>query len=139
MNWHERLRLTLKRSPILWAVPLGIVVVIALIIAINRGPTDMKTALEKLEKKEERVKAQIVDSCKQIRLGMPKAELLTMMPKPVGTISYRRQRQVKEKLLFPSRAGASTPPTVVVDQRTGHVEEVVCDANYRLPPKPPKP
>lgn len=119
----------LNRSTLLWAVPLGVAALIAVVIVINWGTTDTQTALEK---KEERVKAQIVDSCKQIRLGMAKAELLKMMPTPVGTITYKRQRRVKEKLLFPSRTDASIPPTVVIDQRTGHVEEVVCDDEYRL-------
>ena len=38
----------------------------------------------------------------------------------------------KEKLFFPSRAAASTPPQSVIDQSTGQVEEVICDDNYRL-------
>lgn len=132
MEWYERLKAELKRSPILWAVPIGIVALIAVVIAINLGVTDEQAALEK---KEARVQAQTVDSCKQIRLGMAKEQVLKMMPKPVGTILYRRQRAVKEKLLFPSRAGTSTPPQVVLDQRTGHIEEVICDDSYRLSQK----
>lgn len=119
----------LDRSTLLWAVPLGVAVLIAVVVVINWGTTDTQTTLEK---KEERVKARIVDSCKQIRLGMAKAELLKMMPAPVGTVTYKRERRVKEKLLFPSRADASIPPTVVIDRQTGHVEEVVCDDEYRL-------
>jgi len=79
--------------------------------------------------------AEAVASCRRIRLGMTRAEVLEIMPEPVGRISYKKNRKEKEKLVFPSRADASTPPQLVIDRKTGRVEEVVCDANYRLTQK----
>lgn len=132
MDWQARLRSKLKDSPFIWAVPLAIVALIAAVIAINWGTTDEETALEK---REERVAAHIVDSCKQVRLGMAKEQVLEMMPEPVGIVSYTRNGREKEKLLFPSPAAASTPPQFIIDGRTGQIEEVVCDENHRLSKK----
>ena len=132
MDWQARLRSKLKGSPFIWAVPLAIAALIAAVIAINWGTTDEQTALEK---REERVAAQIVDSCKQIRLGMTRDAVLKIMPEPVGIVSYTRNGREKEKLLFPSPAAASTPPQFIIDGRTGQVEEVVCDENHRLSQK----
>ncbi|MGH7404445.1 MAG: hypothetical protein ACREJA_01005 [Candidatus Methylomirabilales bacterium] len=79
--------------------------------------------------------AEPVASCRQIRLGMTREEVLKIMPEPVGRVLYKKNRREKEKLLFPSRADASTPPQLVIDGKTGRVEEVVCDENYRLTQK----
>ncbi len=125
MDWQARL----GASPLMWVVPLGVVAVIAVVIAITWAPTDDRTALERVEK---RVKAQVVDSCKQIRLGMTRDEVLKIMPEPVGIVAYRKKGTEKEKLLFPSPAAASTPPQFIIDKRTERIEEIVCDDNYRL-------
>jgi len=94
----------------------------AAVITLNWGTTKYK------EYKE----AKPVASCRQIRLGMTRDEVLKIMPEPVGTISYKKNRKEKEKLIFPSREDAATPPQLVIDRKTGRVEEVVCDANHRL-------
>ena len=125
MDWQGRLRSKLKGSPFIWAVPLAIAALIAAVIAINWGTTEKQTAYE-------RKTGQTVDSCKRIRLGMTRDEVLKIMPEPVGIVSYTRNAREKEKLLFPSPATASTPPQFIIDGRTGQVEEVVCDENYRL-------
>ena len=125
MEWYARLKLQLKRSPLLWAIPLGVVAVIAVVITINWGTTEKQTAYGRKEE-------QTVDSCKQIRLGMTRDDVLKIMPEPVGIVSYTRNGREKEKLLFPSPATASTPPQLIIDGRTGQVEEVVCDENHRL-------
>ena len=119
MNWYRRLRLDLQRSPLLWIVPLGIAAVIAAIIALNWGRTAYK-------------KSRPVETCRQIRLGMTREQVLKIMPEPVGSVLYKRQGRAKEKLIFPSPAGASTPPQLVMDGKTGKVEEVICDEHYRL-------
>ena len=124
MDWQARLRSKLKASPFMWAVPLGVAAIIAAVIAVNWGTTE--------HKKGATVDRITVDSCKQIRLGMTRDEVLKIMPEPVGIVSYTRNGREKEKLLFPSPAAASTPPQFVLDGRTGQVEEVVCDDNYRL-------
>lgn len=113
----------LDRSTLLWAVPLGVAAIIAVVIVVNWGTTE-KTVAEKFEES--------VDICKRIRLGMTKEQVLMIMPTPVGTISYTKNGKEKEKLLFPSRAGASTPPQTVIDRSADRVEEVVCDDEYRL-------
>jgi len=97
----------------------------ALVITVNWGTTKYK------EYKE----VKPVASCRQIRLGMTRDEVLKIMPEPVGRISYKKNRREKEKLVFPSRADAATPPQLVIDGKTGRVEEVVCDENYRLTQK----
>jgi hypothetical protein len=84
----------------------------------------------------EYTEAKPVATCRQIRLGMTRDEVLKIMPDPVGRISYKKNRQDKEKLVFPSREDAATPPQLVIDRKTGRVEEVVCDENYRLTEKP---
>jgi len=124
MEWYARLKLQLKRSPLLWAIPLGVVAVIAVVIAINWAPTEHKKGriLDRIS----------LESCKQIRLGMTRDDVLKIMPEPVGIVSYTRNGREKEKLLFPSPATASTPPQLIIDGRTGQVEEVVCDENHRL-------
>jgi len=122
MNWYGRLRSKLKRSTLIWVVPLVGVAIMALVITVNWGTTKYK-------------KAEPVASCRQIRLGMTRDEVLKIMPEPVGRISYKKNRREKEKLVFPSRADAATPPQLVIDGKTGRVEEVVCDENYRLTQK----
>lgn len=112
----------LKRSTLIWAVPLAVAGIVAAVIVVNWGTTEHT----------EYKKTKSVDSCKQIRLGMTKEQVLKVMPEPVGTISYKRQGREKEKLLFPSRVAASTPPQTVIDRSTDRVEEVVCDDKYRL-------
>lgn len=129
MKWYERLRVKLKRSPLLWAVPLAVAALIVAFIAVNWGTTEHKKGTTVDRTTVDRI---TVDSCKQIRLGMTKDEVLKLMPEPVGIILYKRHGREKEKLLFPSPAAASTPPQSVIDQRTGQVEEVICDDNYRL-------
>ena len=124
MNWQARLRSKLKASPFMWAVPLGVAAIVAAVIAVNWGSTE--------HKKGRMVDSINLESCKQIRLGMTRDEVLKIMPEPVGIVSYTRNGREKEKLLFPSPAAASTPPQFVIDRRTGQVEEVVCDENYRL-------
>ena len=119
MNWYRRLRLDLKRQPLLWLAPLGIAAIIAAIVSLNWG----RTAYQK---------AHPVDTCRQIRLGMTRDEVLAMMSEPVGRVSYQRRGRPKEKMIFPSPATASTPPQLVIDGKTGQVEEVVCDEHYRL-------
>ncbi len=123
MNWPERLRAKLKRSTLIWAVPLVGAAIMAAVITVNWGTTKHR-------------KAEPVASCRQIRLGMTRAEALKIMPEPVGRISYKKNRREKEKLIFPSREDAATPPQLVIDGNTGRVEEVVCDENYRLTQKP---
>ena len=122
MNWYGRLRSKLKRSTLIWAVPLVGTAIMALVITVNWGTTKYK------EYKE----AKPVAGCRQIRLGMTRVEVLKIMPEPVGRISYKKNRKEKEKLIFPSREDAATPPQLVIDGNTGRVEEVVCDENYRL-------
>jgi len=122
MNWYRRLRSKLKRSTLIWVVPLVGAAIMAAVITLNWGTTKYK------EYKE----AKPVASCRQIRLGMTRDEVLKIMPEPVGTISYKKNRKEKEKLIFPSREDAATPPQLVIDRKTGRVEEVVCDANHRL-------
>ena len=127
MNWSEGLRLKLNRSTLLWAVPLVGTAIMALVITVNWGTIKYK----------EYKKAEPVATCRQIRLGMTRDEVLKMMPEPVGRISYKKNRREKEKLVFPSRPDAATPPQLVIDGKTGRVEEVVCDENYRLIQKQP--
>ena len=122
MNWYGRLRSKLKRSTLIWVVPLVGAAIMALVITVNWGTTKYK-------------EAERVASCRQIRLGMTRDEVLKIMPEPVGRISYKKNRKEKEKLVFPSRADAATPPQLVIDGKTGRVEEVVCDENYRLTQK----
>ena len=122
MNWYGRLRSKVKRSTLTWVVPLVGAAIMALVITVNWGTTTYK-------------KAEPVASCRQIRLGMTRDEVLKIMPEPVGRISYKKNRKEKEKLVFPSRADAATPPQLVIDGKTGRVEEVVCDENYRLTQK----
>lgn len=129
MKWYERLRVKLKRSTLVWAVSLAVAGLIAVFIAVNWGTTEQLILQLKKGTNVDRI---TVDSCKQIRLGMTKDQVLKIMPEPVGIISYKRHGREKEKLLFPSRAAASTPPQSVIDQSTGQVEEVICDDNYRL-------
>jgi len=124
MNWYGRLRSKLKRSTLIWVVPLVGAAIMALVITVNWGTTKYK-------------EAERVASCRQIRLGMTRDEVLKIMPEPVGRISYKKNRKEKEKLVFPSRADAATPPQLVIDGKTGRVEEVVCDENYRLIQKQP--
>jgi len=94
----------------------------ALVMTVNWGTTKYK-------------EAEPVAGCRQIRLGMTRVEVLKIMPEPVGRISYKKNRKEKEKLIFPSREDAATPPQLVIDGNTGRVEEVVCDENYRLTQK----
>ncbi len=120
-------RIKLNRSTLIWAVPVavaGIVaaVIVAAVIVVNWGTTEHT----------QYKKSKSVDSCKQIRLGMTKEQVLKIMPEPVGTISYKRRGREKEKVLFPSRAAASIPPHTVIDRSTDRVEEVVCNDKYRL-------
>jgi len=122
MNWSEGLRLKLNRSTLLWAVPLVGTAIMALVITVNWGTIKYRKYKE----------AEPVATCRQIRLGMTRDEVLKMMPEPVGRISYKKNRREKEKLVFPSRADAATPPQLVIDGKTGRVEEVVCDENYHL-------
>ena len=122
MNWYGRLRSKLKRSTLIWVVPVVGAAIMALVITVNWGTIKHK-------------KAEPVASCRQIRLGMTRDEVLKIMPEPVGRISYKKNRREKEKLVFPSRADAATPPQLVIDGKTGRVEEVVCDENYRLTQK----
>jgi len=124
MNWYGRLRSKLKRSTLIWVVPLVGAAIMALVITVNWGTTKYK-------------EAEAVPSCRRIRLGMTRDEVLKIMPEPVGRISYKKNRREKEKLVFPSRADAATPPQLVIDGKTGRVEEVVCDENYRLIQKQP--
>jgi len=124
MNWYGRLRSKLKRSTLIWVVPLVGAAIMALVITVNWGTTKYK-------------EAERVASCRQIRLGMTRDEVLKIMPEPVGRISYKKNRREKEKLVFPSRPDAATPPQLVIDGKTGRVEEVVCDENYRLIQKQP--
>jgi len=124
MNWYGRLRSKVKRSTLIWVVPLVGAAIMALVITVNWGTTKYK-------------EAERVASCRQIRLGMTRDEVLKIMPEPVGRISYKKNRKEKEKLVFPSRADAATPPQLVIDGKTGRVEEVVCDENYRLIQKQP--
>lgn len=132
MKWNERLRVKLKRSTLVWAVPLAVAGLIVAFIAVNWGITEYKRGATVDLTTVDRI---TVDSCKQIRLGMTKDQVLKIMPEPVGIISYKRHGREKEKLLFPSPAAASTPPQSVIDQSTGQVEEVICDDNYRLSQK----
>jgi len=125
MNWYGRLRSKLKRSTLIWVVPLVGTAIMAVVIIVNWGKT----------KYREHQEAKPVASCRQIRLGMTRDEVLKIMPEPVGRISYNKNRREKEKLVFPSRADAATPPQVVIDGKMGRVEEVVCDENYRLTQK----
>ena len=125
MDWQARLRSKLKGSPFIWAVPLAVAALIAAVIAINWGTSEKQTAYGRKEE-------QTVDSCKQIRLGMTRDDVLKIMPEPVGIVSYTRNGREKEKLLFPSPATASIPPQFIIDGRTGQIEEIVCDDNYRL-------
>ena len=125
MNWYGRLRSKLKRSTLIWVVPLVGAAIMAAVITVNWGTTKYK------EHKE----AKPVAACRQIRLGMTRDEVLKIMPEPVGRISYKKNRREKEKLVFPSREDAATPPQLVIDGKTGRVEEVVCDENYRLTQK----
>ncbi|MFQ5961243.1 MAG: hypothetical protein ACE5MG_07585 [Candidatus Methylomirabilales bacterium] len=129
MKWNERLRVKLKRSTLVWAVPLAVAGLIVALIAVNWGTTEHKKGTNVDLTTVDRI---TVDSCKQIRLGMTKDQVLNIMPEPVGIVSYTRNGREKEKLLFPSPAAASTPPQFVIDGRTGQVEEGVCDENYRL-------
>src|SRR3972149_2806965 len=122
MNWYGRLRSKLKRSTLIWVVPLVGIAIMAAVITVNWGTTKHK-------------EAERVASCRQIRLGRTRDEVLRIMPEPVGRISYKKNRREKEKLVFPSRADAATPPQLVIDGKTGRVEEVVCDENYRLTQK----
>ena len=122
MNWYGRLRSKLKRSTLIWVVPLVGAAIMVAVITVNWGTTKYK-------------EAERVASCRQIRLGMTRDEVLKIMPEPVGRISYKKNRREKEKLVFPSRADAATPPQLVIDGKTGRVEEVVCDENYRLTQK----
>ncbi len=122
MNWYGRLRPKLKRSTLIWVVPLVGTAIMVAVITVNWGRTKYK-------------EAERVASCRQIRLGMTRDEVLKIMPEPVGRISYKKNRREKEKLVFPSRADAATPPQLVIDGKTGRVEEVVCDENYRLTQK----
>ena len=122
MNWYGGLKLKLKRSTLIWVIPLVGAAIMAAVISLNWGTTKYK------EYKE----AKPVATCRQIRLGMTRDEVLKIMPAPVGRISYKKNRGEKEKLVFPSRENAATPPQVVIDRKTGRVEEVVCDENYRL-------
>jgi hypothetical protein len=124
MDWQARLRSKLKGSPFMWAVPLGVAAIVAAVIAVNWGTTE--------HKKGSIAESINLESCKQIRLGMTRDAVLKIMPEPVGIVSYTRNGRDKEKLLFPSPAAASTPPQFIIDGRTGQVEEVVCDENYRL-------
>jgi hypothetical protein len=110
-------------------VPLVVAGLIAVVIAVNWGTTEDTEG-----RNVDRIHG---ETCKQIRLGMTRDEVLTMMPEPVGIVSYRRNGREKEKLLFPSPAAAATPPQFVIDGRTGQVEEVVCDENYRLSKQEP--
>ena len=125
MNWYGRLRSKLKRSTLIWVIPLVGAAIMAAVITVNWGKTKYK------EYKE----AKPVASCRQIRLGMTRDEVLKIMPEPVGRISYKKNRKEKEKLIYPSREDAATPPQLVIDRKTGRVEEVVCDENYRLTQK----
>ena len=122
MNWYGHLRSKLKRSTLIWVVPVVGAAIMALVITVNWGTIKHK-------------KAEPVASCRQIRLGMTRDEVLKIMPEPVGRVSYKRHGKEKEKLVFPSRADAATPPQLVIDGKTGRVEEVVCDENYRLTQK----
>jgi len=122
MNWYGGLRSKLKRSTLIWVVPLVGAAIMALVITVNWGTTKYK-------------EAEPVANCRQIRLGMTRVEVLKIMPEPVGRISYKKNRREKEKLIFPSREDAATPPQLVIDGKTGRVEEVVCDENYRLTQK----
>jgi len=122
MNWYGRLRSKLKRSTLIWVVPVVGAAIMALVITVNWGTIKHK-------------KAEPGASCRQIRLGMTRDEVLKIMPEPVGRVSYKRHGKEKEKLVFPSRADAATPPQLVIDGKTGRVEEVVCDENYRLTQK----
>jgi len=122
MNWYGGLRSKLKRSTLIWVVPLVGAAIMALVITVNWGTTKYK-------------EAEPVAGCRQIRLGMTRVEVLKIMPEPVGRISYKKNRREKEKLIFPSREDAATPPQLVIDGKTGRVEEVVCDENYRLTQK----
>ena len=122
MNWYGHLRSKLKRSTLIWVVPLVGTAIMALVITVNWGTTTYR-------------KAEPVANCRQIRLGMTRDEVLKIMPEPVGRISYKKNRREKEKLVFPSRPDAATPPQLVIDGKTGRVEEVVCDENYRLTQK----
>ena len=122
MNWYGHLRSKLKRSTLIWVVPLVGTAIMAAVMTVNWGTTKYK-------------EAEPVASCRQIRLGMTRDEVLKIMPEPVGRISYKKNRREKEKLVFPSRADAATPPQLVIDGKTGRVEEVVCDENYRLTQK----
>ena len=124
MNWYGRLRSKLKRSTLILVVPLVGAAIMVAVITVNWGTTKHK-------------EAERVASCRQIRLGMTRDEVLKIMPEPVGTISYKKNRREKEKLVFPSRPDAATPPQLVIDGKTGRVEEVVCDENYRLIQKQP--
>ena len=125
MNWYGHLRSKLKRSTLIWVVPLVGTAIMVAVITVNWGTTKYRKYKE----------TKPVASCRQIRLGMTRDEALKIMPEPVGRISYKKNRREKEKLVFPSRADAATPPQLVIDGKTGRVEEVVCDENYRLTQK----
>lgn len=77
----------------------------------------------------ERAKEEIINNCKQIRLGMHKDDVIESMGKPNKIIRREEKYLI---MVFSAKKAASTFPQVYIDPNSNVVIEVVCDDSYRL-------
>jgi len=107
-----------KRRAITWIAVLGGVIAVGIFVSMGWI-------------KREHEGSRLIAVCKQLQIGMSKAEVLQIMQAPASQVPFEKDGRKKEKLIFASRAAASVPPHCIIDQGTQQVEEIVCDDNYR--------
>jgi hypothetical protein len=81
---------------------------------------------------EELASRDLVDKCKELRIGMQYNAVIEKMGEPINANEFEKDGRIKKRLYFPSPRLASTFVQCVIDTQSGLVEEIICDEEYKL-------
>ena len=77
-------------------------------------------------------KYRFVERCKEIELGMSKAEVLQKMQASYNMVGTQYNKRPSETLFFQGPRVAATHPQITIDVGTDQVVSIVCSDNYRV-------
>ena len=76
--------------------------------------------------------SRFVERCKEIELGMSRAEVLQKMRAPYNMVGTQYNKRSAETLFFPGPRVAATNPQITIDVGIDRVVSIVCSDNYRI-------
>jgi len=73
---------------------------------------------------------QLIEQCKEVKIGMTRSEVIGIMGEPRNTVDFQKDGIDLERIYYPSPRHASSPTQFLVNKESNLVEEVICGDNY---------